>query len=96
MSYFAASARNRARARTMPDIDKAMGEMREHSRNTQDADTWKRGMLIREMENRTGNYGKDGFTGQMPPALPAPLDAGLYEIYDGSGCTTSWIRCTPT
>jgi hypothetical protein len=67
--YFAASARNRAQARFMPDMNRALDEMRDHARTTQDEDTWKRGLLIRQAEERALNFGKDGFTGQMPNVL---------------------------
>jgi hypothetical protein len=67
--YLANSARSRARSKTLPDIDAAFGEMREHARNMQDADTPKRTMLVKEMEDRSQNFGKEGFTGQMNPWL---------------------------
>ena len=67
--YIANSARSRARSKTMPDIDAAFKEMRDVNRSTQDANTPKRGMLVAEMEKRAGIFGKDGFTGQMSPAL---------------------------
>ena len=67
--YFSTSARNRARAATMPDIDRAFDEMRETTRDVQDGNTWKRGVLTKEMETRALNFGKQGFTGQMPAYL---------------------------
>ena len=67
--YLANSARTQARSKTLPDIDKAFQEMREHTRNVQDENTPKRGMLVQEMEDRANHFGKDGFTGQTSPAL---------------------------
>jgi hypothetical protein len=67
--YLANSARSQARSKTMPDIDKAFGEMRDITRKVQDANTPKRGVLVREMEDRALHFGKEGFTGQMSPFL---------------------------
>ena len=67
--YFTATARNRARAETQPGIDRGFEEMRDTARDTQDADTWKRGMIVKEMEDRILNFGKAGFTSQMPTWL---------------------------
>ena len=57
------------RSKSMPDIDAAFKEMRDINRNVQDANTPRRGMVTAEMEKRAGIFGKDGFTGQMSPAL---------------------------